>query len=207
MPDYSVTISLSCSNSWALSRWCHPTISSFVAPFSSCPQSFPASGSFLMSWLFTSGSQSIGASASVSIHPMSSQGWFPLGWAGLISLQSKGTLKGLLQQNSSKTSVLQCWVFFMVQLSHLYMPTGKTIALIGLKHHVLLEKQTSISASRTTRVYNLAPLFMCCKTSCKLITFLRLGFLTCERDNNIIYLSWLWASKKESPMRNAGKNW
>ena len=73
-----------------LSRWCHPTISSSVTPFSSCLQSFPASGSFQMSWLFTSGGQSIGASASASVLPMNIQDWFPLRLAGLISLLSKG---------------------------------------------------------------------------------------------------------------------
>ena len=77
-----------CSNSCPLSRWCHPTISSSVVPFSSCPQSFPASGSFPMSQLFLSGGQSIGASASVL--PMNIQGWFHSGLPGLISLLSKG---------------------------------------------------------------------------------------------------------------------
>ena len=71
------------------SRWCHPTISSFVVPFSSCPQSFPASGSFQMSQLFTSGGQNIGVSASTSVPPMNTQDWSPLGWTGWISLQSK----------------------------------------------------------------------------------------------------------------------
>ena len=79
-----------CSNSCPLSRWCHPTISSSVVPFSSCLQSFPASGSFLMSWLFISGGQSIGASASALVLPMNIQDWFPLGWTGWTSLQSKG---------------------------------------------------------------------------------------------------------------------
>ena len=78
------------SDSCPLYQWCHPTISSFVTPFSSCPQSFPASGSFPMSWLFASGGQIIGVSASASVLPMSTQGWFPLGLTGLISLQSKG---------------------------------------------------------------------------------------------------------------------
>ena len=73
------------------SRWCHPTISSSVVPFSSCPQSFPASGSFQMSQLFTSGGQSIGISASASVLPMNIQDWFHLGWTGWISLQSKAT--------------------------------------------------------------------------------------------------------------------
>ena len=79
-----------CSNSCPSSRWCHPTISSSVIPFSSCLQSFPASGSFPVSQFFPSGGQSIGASASTSVLPMNIQGWFPLGWTGWISLQPKG---------------------------------------------------------------------------------------------------------------------
>ena len=78
------------SNSCPLSWWCHPAISSSVIPFSSCLQSFPASGSFQMSQLFASGGQSIGVSASASVLPMSIQDWFPLGWTGWISLQSEG---------------------------------------------------------------------------------------------------------------------
>ena len=77
-------------NSCPLSQWCHPTISSSVIPFSSCPQSFPASGSFQMSQLFASGSQSIGVSASTSVLPINTQDWSPLGWTGWISLQSRG---------------------------------------------------------------------------------------------------------------------
>ena len=76
----------SCSSSW----WCHPAISSSVVPFSSCPQSLPTSGSFPMSQLFASDGQSIGVSASASVHPMNTQVWSPLGWTGWISLQSKG---------------------------------------------------------------------------------------------------------------------
>ena len=88
---------------------------------------FPGSGSFPMSWLFTSGGQSIGASASSSALPMNIQGWYPLGLTGLISLQSEGlTLESLLQHHSSKASILQHSAFFIVQLSHLYMTTGKT---------------------------------------------------------------------------------
>ena len=78
------------SNSCPLSRWCHPAISSSVIPFSSCPQSLPASGSFPMSQLFASGGRSIGVSASASVLPMNTQDWSPLGWTGWISLQSKG---------------------------------------------------------------------------------------------------------------------
>ena len=79
----------SCSNSCPLNQWYHPTISSSII-FFSCPQSFPASGSFPMSQFFTSGGQSIGTSASASVFPMNIQDWFPLGLTGLISLQSKG---------------------------------------------------------------------------------------------------------------------
>ena len=78
------------SNSRPSSRWCHPAISSSVIPFSSCPQSFPASGSCPMSQLFVWGGQSIGVSASASILPMNTQDWSPLGWTGWMSLQSKG---------------------------------------------------------------------------------------------------------------------
>ena len=79
-----------CSNSCPLSQWCHPTISSSVIPFSSCLQSFPASGSFPMSQLFTSGGQRIGVSVSASVFTMNIRVWFPLGLIGLISLRSKG---------------------------------------------------------------------------------------------------------------------
>ena len=93
-----------------LSQWCHPTISSSVVLFSSCPQSFPASGSLPVSQFFTSGGQSIGASASISVLPVTIQGWFPLGLTGLISSLSKG-LSSLLQHHSSKASILWCSAF------------------------------------------------------------------------------------------------
>ena len=100
-----------CSNSCPLSWWCHPNISSSVVPFSSCPQSFPASGSFPMSQFFSSGGQSIGVSASASVLPMNIWDRFPLGLTGLISLQSS-----LLQHHSLKASILQHSAF-------LYGPT------------------------------------------------------------------------------------
>ena len=115
-----------CLNSCLLSRWCHPAISSSVTPFSSCPQSFLASGSFPMSRLCISGGQSIGTSASASVLPVNIQGWFPLGLSGLISLPSKGLSKVF---SSTTTWKLQCSTFFTVQLSHPHMTTGKTIAL------------------------------------------------------------------------------
>ena len=116
------------SNSHPSSRWCHPAISSSVVPFSSCPQSFPVSGFFPMSQLFAWGGQSTGVSASASVLPMNTQDWSALGWAGWISLQSKG-LSRVLQHHSSKASILRCSAFFTVQVSHPYMTTGKTIAL------------------------------------------------------------------------------
>ena len=100
-----------CSNSCPLSRWCHPTISSCVTPFSSCLQSFPASGSFQMSQFFTSGDQSTVVSASTSVLPVNIQEWFPLGWTGWISLKSQG-----LSRVFSNTTV-QKHQFFTAQLS------------------------------------------------------------------------------------------
>ena len=92
------------------------------------PSSFPASGSFPTSQLFASGGQSIGVSASALVLPMNIQDWFPLEWTGLTSLQCKG-VSSLLQHHSSKASILWYSAFFMVQLSHPYITTGKTIAL------------------------------------------------------------------------------
>ena len=114
-----------------LSWWCHPNISSSVMSFSSGPQSFPASESFPVSQLFTSGGQNIGASASTSVLPIRIQGWFPLGLTGFNPrVESNtsgfdlfavlGTLASLLQHHSSKASILWCSSFFMVQLSHLH---------------------------------------------------------------------------------------
>ena len=98
-------------------------------PLFSCLQSFPASGFFQMSQLFASGEQSIGVSASASVLPMNIQDWFPLGWTGWISLQSKGLSR--VFSNSPKTSILWHSAFLIVQLSHSYMTTGKTIAFTG----------------------------------------------------------------------------
>ena len=99
------------THSCPLSQWCHPTTSSSVFPFSSYPQSFPASGSFQMNQLFSSGGQSIGVSASILVLPMNTQDWSPLGWTGLITLQSKG-----LSRVFTNTTV-QKHRFFSTQLS------------------------------------------------------------------------------------------
>ena len=116
------------SNSCLSRRWCHPAISSSVIPFSSCPQSLPASGSFPMSQLFAWGGQSIGVLSSASVLLMNTQDWSLLGWTGWISLQSKG-----LSRVFSNTTVQKHQFFSAqlpsVQLSHLNMTTGKTIAL------------------------------------------------------------------------------
>ena len=107
-----------CSSSCPLSWWWHPTISFSVVPFSSCLQSFPASESFPMSWLFASDGQSTGVSVSASVLPMNIQGWFPLEWTGLISLLSK-ELSGVF----SSTTVWRHWFFgvqlFLLSTSHI----------------------------------------------------------------------------------------
>ena len=94
-----------------LSRWCHPTISSSVIPFPSCLQSFPASGSFQMGQLFTSGGQSTGVSASTSVLPINTQDWSPLGWTGLISLKPKGFSRVF------SNTIVQQHQFFSIQLA------------------------------------------------------------------------------------------
>ena len=114
-----------CSNSCPLNRWCHPTISSSIIPFSSCLQSFPASGSFPMSQSFTSGGQSSGASAQASLLPINIKDWFPLGLTGWISLHSKG-----LSRVFSNTTV-QEYQFFG---TYLYLWSSSHI------HTWLLEK-------------------------------------------------------------------
>ena len=116
------------SNSCPLNQWCHPTIYSSVIPFSSHLQSFPASGSFPMRQFFTSGGQNIGASALASVLPMNIQDWFPLGWTGWISLQSKGLSRVVSNTTVQKHQFFSA-TFFMVQLSHPYMTTRKTTAL------------------------------------------------------------------------------
>ena len=113
-------------NSCPLSQWCHTAISSSVIPFSSCPQSFPASGSFQMSQLFAAGGQSIGVSASTSDLPMNTQDWSPLGWTGWIALLSKG-----LSRVFSNTTV-QKHQFFCAQLSLL---SNSHIVMYGYEGH------------------------------------------------------------------------
>ena len=118
-----------CSHSYPLSQWCHPSISSSVLPFSSCLQSFPASGWFPMSNFFASGGQNYW-SFSFSISPSNEYSWlisFRMDWFDLLAVP--GTLKSLLQHHSSKASILWHSAFFVVQLSYPYMTTGKIIVL------------------------------------------------------------------------------
>ena len=112
------------SNSCAWSQWCHPAISSSVIPFSSCPQSLPASESFPMSQLFAWGGQSIGVSAWASVLPKNTQDWSPLEWTGWISLQSKGLSRVFSHTTVQKHQFFSAQLFFTVQLSHPYMTPG-----------------------------------------------------------------------------------
>ena len=136
-------------NPCSLSQGCHPTISSAVVPFSSCPQSFPASESFQMNQLFASSGQSIGVSASTSVLPNEHPGLisFRMDWLDLLAVQ--GTLKSLFQHYSSKTSILLHSAFFIVQLSHPYMTTGKTIAL---SNQTFADKVMSLLFSMLSRL-------------------------------------------------------
>ena len=164
-----------CSNSCPLNWWCHPSVSSFVMPFSPFIQSFLASGSFSRSWLFTSHGQSVGPSASAPVLSMNTQGWFPLGLTYSISLLSKGL--SILQHHSSKSSILQCSAFFIVQFSHPYMITGK---IIGLTTWTFVGKMVSLLFNRLSR-FSLAFLL---RSNCLLISWLQSP------------LQWFWSLKK-----------
>ena len=161
-------------NSCPLCRWCHPTISSSVVPLSICPQSFPASESFQMSQRFASGGPSIGVSASKSVPPMNTQGWFPLGWTGWISLQSKGL----------------SWVFSNLKiinpsaLSFIYSPTLTSIYDYWENHtlprQIFVEKVMSLLFNMLSRmVITFFP-----RSKSLLISWLRHN------------LQWLWTLKK-----------
>ena len=138
-------------NPCPFSQWCHPTISSSVIPFSFCPQSFPASGSFPLSQLFASDGQSIRVSSLASVLPMKTQDWSPLrmDWLDLLAVQ--GTLKSLLQHHNSKASILRRSAFFTVQLSHPYMTIGKTIALTT---QTFVDKVMSLLFNMLSRLTN-----------------------------------------------------
>ena len=160
------------SNSWPSSRWCHPAISSSVIPFSSCPQSLPASGSFPVSQLFSWGGQSIGVSASISVLPMNTQDWSPLGWTGWISFVPRDSQESspTPQFKSINSSVLS---FLHIQLSHPYMTTGKTTAL-----------------TRWTFVGKVMSLLF------NILSRLVITFLPRSKCLLISWLQWFWSPKK-----------
>ena len=143
--------------------------SNHLIPFSSCLQSFPAKGSFQMNQFFASGGQSIGVSASTSVLPMNVQDWFLLGWTSQISLLSKGlsrVFSNTSVQKLKSSSVLWCSVFFIVQVSHPYMTTGKTLALT---RWTLLGKVMSLVFNMLSRsVITFLP-----RSKCLLISWLR----------------------------------
>ena len=158
------------SNSCPLSRWCHPTISSSVNPFSSCLQSFSASGYFPVSQFFASGGQSIGVSTLTSVLPMNIQDWFPLGWTGLISLQSKRL------SNSSTVQTPQFKSISSSVLSFLYSPTLTSIHDHWKNHSLdFVGKVMSLLFNMLSRL---------------IITFPRSKRLL------ISWLQWFWSSPK-----------
>ena len=125
-----------CSNSWPLIQWCHPNILSPLGPFSSCPQSFPASGSFSVSWLFLPCGQSIGSSTSASVFQMNIQGWFPLGLTCLIALLSKRLQESSPALQFESFSSLALCLLYGPSFTYMYdywknrgLTTGKTIGL------------------------------------------------------------------------------
>ena len=141
LPCPSLTLGVN-SNSCPLSRWCHLTILSSVAPFSSCLQSFPTSGPFQMSQFFVSDGQSIGASASASVLPMNIQDWFPLGWTVWISLQSKG-----IPRVFSNTTVQKHQFFNAVQGSNLaHLPSTNYESIV---QRMSLMLETGCAMERT----------------------------------------------------------
>ena len=133
-------------NPCPLSQWCHPTISSSVVCFSSCLQSFPASGSFQMSHLFALGGQSIGVSASTSVLPVNTQDWSPSEWTGWISLQSKGLSRVFSNTTVQKHQFFGAWVSF-------YSPTLTSIRDYWKKHRrTFVDKVTSLLFNMLSRL-------------------------------------------------------
>ena len=160
-----------------LSRWCHPATSSSVVPFSSCSQSFPASGSFPKSQLFASGAWSIGASPSASVLPVNIQGWYPLGLTDLNAYCPRDSQASCLAPRFKNISS-SVPAFFMVQILHLYMTTGKTIAL---NIRTFVRKLISLLFNMLSRlVIAFLPRSKCL-----------LKFHGCSH-----YLQWLWSQRK-----------
>ena len=148
-------------NPCPLSWWCHPTISSSVLPFSSCPQSLPASESFPMSQLFAPGGQSIGVSASASVLPVNTQDWSPLGWTGWISLQSKGLSRVFsnttvqkhqffgAQPSSQSDSHIHTWP---LEKRNLPLPSLPTVNILCADLQSILPKNTFYNLQRYSKI-------------------------------------------------------
>ena len=131
-----------CWSSCPLSWWCRPTISSSVTPFSSCPQSFPASGSFPVSQLFAWGGQRIGASASASVLPMNTQDWSPLGWTGWISLQSKGLSR--VFSNTTAWPIPSLHVLSSLEAQAVFKRVYKPLSLTVSFHFTTFSMHTNV---------------------------------------------------------------
>ena len=145
----------SCPSHW----WCHLTISSSVVPFSSCFQSFPASGSFPVSWFFTSGNQSIGISDSASVLPMHIQDWFPLGLTGWISLQSKGLLR--VFSNTTVQLIYYIYFFFLTYFTLYKQALGSFISLGLTQIHSFLSLSSIPLGCVCVYVYTTSSLSIC----------------------------------------------
>ena len=178
----SITNSTVYSNTCPLRQWCHPTISSSVVPFSSCLKPFPASESFPMSQFFASGGQSIGISASASVLPINSQDWFPLGWTGWISLQSKG-----LSRVFSNTTV-QKHQFFGAQLS---LESNSHIHTWLLEKNITLPGQTFVGkvTSQLSNMLSKLVITFFPSSRCLLILWLQLPSAVILEPPKIKYLT------------------
>ena len=149
------------SNSCPLGQWCHPTVSSSVIPFTSHLQPCPASGSFQMSQFFASGGQSIGVSASASVLTVNTQDWFPLGWTGWISLQSKGLSRVFSNTTVQKHQFFSAQLFFIVQLSHPYMIAGKTITLTSYTYiYIYIDRYIYVYVTKKLYIYICAYIYI-----------------------------------------------
>ena len=144
-PPCSSSFPKVCPNSCLLYQWCHPAISSSDALFPFCPQSFPGSGTFPISWLFTSDDQNTGASASASVIPMSIQGWYPLGWTGLISLLSKW-LSGVFPSTTVWRHQLFCFLLSLLSRFHNHSDHWEDHSL----YYMDLCRQSNVSAFQHT---------------------------------------------------------
>ena len=195
-----------CPISCPLHQWCHPALSFSGAPFSFCPQSFPASGTFPMSWLFSSGNQNTGASALTSVLPMSIQGWFPLRLTSLIFLLCKG-LSGVF----SSTTVWRHQFFGALpslwSSSHSHMTTGKTTALtiqtfVGKEMSLLFNTLSRFVITFLVRSNHLLKIFLMTLTSLACVQsfidtqghFQTFPIMYCRLKSSFFFAPWVWSN-------------